>query len=139
MAKKEDSNKKLSKDIKKLSEEELRDEKRTRLAEIRTELAHERTMMSDLRTSSTVILFGIAFIGFSKVNWDFFFNAGIIAIALGIIFFLSAVQRGWKHSREIKNIQNLFSRIKGGYTGIKSAPLRFLKEYESSTEEIDYE
>jgi len=86
---------------------ELLAEKRTRLAEIRTELAYRRTMSADLRTASTMILFGIAFIGFSKVIWDFFFTAGTIVIFVGVIYLVSALSVLWKHSRLIKSLKKI--------------------------------
>ncbi len=91
--------------------EELLSEKRTELAQIRTELAYERTTMSDFRTSLTAILFGIAFLGFAKERWDFLYTSGVLAIILGIIFLLSAFQRGRKHAQELKNVQEILSRI----------------------------
>ncbi|MBU2638646.1 MAG: DUF202 domain-containing protein [Nanoarchaeota archaeon] len=85
-------------------------EKRTHLAEIRTELAYKRTRSADLRTSLTMILFGVAFIGFSQLRWDFFFIAGLLAVGFGCLFLIIAAV-GWaKHSREIKRIKVFFNK-----------------------------
>lgn len=86
-------------------------EKRTHLAEKRTELAYERTVMSYLRTAATIILFGIAFIGFSKAKYDFFYDAGWTALIAGILFTMIAIVRGIKHSNEIRKIQNFFENV----------------------------
>lgn len=86
-------------------------EKRTELAEKRTEMAHERTMMANLRTATTLILFGIAFLGFSEERFDFFFVSGVLAIFLGVVILVFAIASGARHSREI-------SRLKGFFGGI---------------------
>ncbi len=86
-------------------------EKRTELAEARTDLAHKRTVMADLRTLATTILFGLAFLGFSKVKGDFFYIAGIIAVAMGVFFLMGAVHSLIKHSKRIKEIKEFFDEL----------------------------
>ncbi|MBD3310181.1 hypothetical protein GF351_03100 [Candidatus Woesearchaeota archaeon] len=90
---------------------EILAEKRTQLAEVRTELAYKRTMSADMRTTATLVLFGIAFIGFSEFSWDFFFTAGVAAIILGVIYLVSALRVGLKHSRKIRIIKDVFNKI----------------------------
>ncbi|MFH2028489.1 MAG: DUF202 domain-containing protein [Nanoarchaeota archaeon] len=90
---------------------ELLAEQRTHLAQIRTELAYKRTINADLRTSATMILFGIAFIGFSKDRWDFFFISGICAIIVGIIFIVTGAKEWVKHSNRIQDAKEFFEKL----------------------------
>lgn len=83
-------------------------EKRTHLAEIRTRLAYRRNMSADLRTSATLMLFGIAFIGFSEQRWDFFFNSGITAVSVGIIYMIAALRILIETSKKIRSVVNFF-------------------------------
>ena len=94
-----------------MSKHNLLAEKRTHLAEKRTELAYERTMMAYIRTAVTVILFGIAFFGLSKVKYDFFFYAGAASVTIGVILLLVTIARAIKHSREIQKIKDFFERL----------------------------
>ena len=89
---------------------ELLAEKRTHLAEKRTELARERTWMAYIRTGTTVILFGLAFIGFSKENM-FLFYSGVGAIIVGFIMIINAMQRTVRHTHEIEKIKSFFGRL----------------------------
>ena len=92
------------------NQNELLAEKRTHLAEKRTELAQERTMMSFIRTGTTVVLFGIAFFGFSDKN-QFFIYAGVRAIAAGIIMIGIAIHKSIKHTMDIHNIREFFGKM----------------------------
>lgn len=76
--------------------------KRTKLAGERTRLAYHRTIMAYIRTATTVILFGIAFLGISKKLWGFFFTTGLISVAVGLVFIFLAIIAGIKHARMLK-------------------------------------
>ena len=89
----------------------LLSEKRTHLSEKRTELAHERTLMGYVRTATTLTLFGIAFLGLSKIRLDFFWWTGRIAILIGLGFIILAIFRAIKHWNEIKNIRTFFEHL----------------------------
>jgi uncharacterized membrane protein YidH (DUF202 family) len=91
--------------------EGLLSEKRTHLAQKRTELAYERTIMAYLRTATTVILFGIAFLGISTTTDGFLFYAGIGAITVGILIVLFAINKAITHSQEINKITGFFGKI----------------------------
>ena len=91
--------------------EGLLSEKRTHLAHKRTELAYERTIMAYLRTATTVILFGIAFLGLAESTKDFLFYAGVGAITIGILIILFAIKKAIKHSKEIEKITSFFGKI----------------------------
>lgn len=82
-------------------------DKQTELAQKRTEMAYERTVLAYLRTSATIILFGIAFLGFTKEK-GFLFYAGIVSIVIGVSLGIIALDRTFKHSREIKLIKYYF-------------------------------
>ncbi len=87
-------------------------QKRTYLAEKRTELAHERTLMAYVRTATTLILFGVGFLGFSGLKMVFFFYAGWSAICAGFLFIGIAIVRGIKHFRELGKIKKFFKKLK---------------------------
>ncbi len=65
-------------------------DKRTELAQERTDLAHERTKLARqrtkqayIRTSLSLILAGLAFLGFHIHQWWFLF-VGTVSLACGI-------------------------------------------------------
>ena len=89
---------------------ELLAEERTELAAKRTELAHERTFLAYMRTATTLILFGMAFLGFSR-NYDWLFYAGWASIISGVGFLIIAVVRSQKHSNEIGRVTRFIKRI----------------------------
>jgi len=91
--------------------EEREAEERTKLAEKRTELAHERTVLAYIRTGTTVILFGIGFLGFSQIRGDFFYYSGIISVVIGTVFLIFSINRGIEHLREIKRIKSVLGRV----------------------------
>lgn len=77
-------------------------EKLTKLAKERTKLAYERTIMAYVRTATTVVLFGMAFLGFSKTIGDFLYWSGIASIAVGVLFLLLAIYTSTTHYKKIK-------------------------------------
>ena len=77
------------------------------LAHKRTELAHERTLLSYFRTSATLLLFGVAFLGFREKS-PFYLYGGWVAIVLGILFIIVAIHRALHHQREIRKIERIF-------------------------------
>ncbi len=86
-------------------------DKRTQLAEIRTELAYRRTISADLRTTATMVLFGVAFLGFAEEKGSFFMISGAIAILVGIVFLLGALNSWMLHSKQISLIKVFFDKM----------------------------
>jgi len=86
-------------------------ERTTHLAEKRTQLSYERTILSYIRTAATVILFGIAFLGLSKMGGDFFNSAGLVSIVVGSLFLLFATISAFKHFHEINKIVHFFEKV----------------------------
>jgi putative membrane protein len=85
------------------------EDKRTQLAYKRTELAHERTIMAYIRTATTLVLFGIAFWAFAQYNYIFLY-VGVAAITMGALLFIIALIRYFKHSKEIKKIEEYLGK-----------------------------
>jgi len=90
---------------------ELMYEKLTHLAEKRTELAQERTINAYVRTAATVILFGMAFVGFSGEQGAFFLYGGWIAIFVGFGFIVQSIKQSVKHSKDLARIKRFFARL----------------------------
>ncbi len=68
-------------------------------------------MSADLRTASTTFLFGIAFLGFSEITWDFFFISGIISMAVGLLYLAAAFSILMEHSQKINVIKEIFDKL----------------------------
>ena len=85
-------------------------DEQTLLAHKRTELAHERTTLAYIRTAASLILFGIAFIGFEGQS-RLFLYVGFTSLAFGFIFLFVAILSYRKHNKEIGNIMRLINPL----------------------------
>tara|TARA_B100000029_G_scaffold399762_1_gene398541 strand:+ start:526 stop:768 length:243 start_codon:yes stop_codon:yes gene_type:complete len=70
---------------------------KTKLALKRTQLARDRTILAMIRTSISLMLPGIAFIGFADKS-KIFYPIGIASIITGIFFLILTIRFYIKHN-----------------------------------------
>ncbi len=80
------------------------------LAHIRTDLSRERTVLSYIRTATSLILFGIAFIGFQK-QYHWFIYVGWASVLFGVLCLAVSVHRAMIHRKRHRWLKSLFGRI----------------------------
>ena len=75
-----------------------------KLAYKRTQLARDRTILAMIRTSISLMLPGIAFIGFAEKS-EIFYPIGIASIIVGIFFLILTIRFYIKHTKGLSILE----------------------------------